>query len=116
MGHPQCCRVEYTVHDVYITLKDRMLEGSQDWEFPQCLIEQPHGRFVGHGQTSEFQSVVVTTKIGELVQLFSQYAKYLMQSPAEGEAGPSSSLCSAIEVTMAARKVVRLPAAKEGGP
>ena len=49
-----------------------------------------------------------TAKIGKLVQLFGRYVKYLMQSPPESEAGPS------FGVMMVARKVVRLPAAKEG--
>ena len=40
--------------------------------------------------------------------------KYLVQSPAESEAGPSGSVRSTFEVMMAARKVVRLPIAKEG--
>ena len=39
--------------------------------------------------------------------------KYLVQSPAESEAGPSSSVRSAYEVIMVARKVVRLSAAME---
>ena len=37
-----------------------------------------------------------------------------MQSPAVSKAGPSSSVRSVFEVMMAARKVVRLSAAKEG--
>ena len=78
------------------------------------LREHPHRSFVGRGQISEFQSVVVTAKIGELVQLFGRYVKYLMQSPAVREAGPSSSVRSEFQVMMPARKVVRLPAAKEG--
>ena len=40
--------------------------------------------------------------------------KYLVQSPAESEVGPSSSVRSAFEVMMAARKVIRLPVEKEG--
>ena len=40
--------------------------------------------------------------------------KYLVQSPAESEVGPSSSARSVFEVMMVARKVVRLPAATEG--
>ena len=72
-----------TVHDVYITLEDGMLEGSHDWEFPQRLTQQPHRSFVGRGQTSEIQSVMVTAKIGEFVQLFGLYVKYLVQTPAK---------------------------------
>ena len=81
---------------------------------PQRLREQPHRSFAGRGQTSEFQSVVVTAKIGELVSLFGRYVKYLVQSPAESEVGPSSSVHSLFEVMMAARKVVRLPLAMAG--
>ena len=40
--------------------------------------------------------------------------KYLVQSTTESEVGPSSSVRSAFEVMMVARKVVRLPAAMEG--
>ena len=40
--------------------------------------------------------------------------KYLVQSSAESEVGPSSSVRSAFEVMMVARKVVRLPVAMEG--
>ena len=40
--------------------------------------------------------------------------KCLVQSPAESEVGPSSSVRSAFEVMMVARKVVRIPAAMEG--
>ena len=37
-----------------------------------------------------------------------------MQSPADSEVGPSSSVGSMFEVMMVARKVVRLPVAMEG--
>ena len=40
--------------------------------------------------------------------------KYVVQSPAESEVDPSSSVRSAFEVMMVARKVVRLPTAMEG--
>ena len=40
--------------------------------------------------------------------------KYLVQSSAESEVGPSSSVRSVFEVMMVARKVVTLPAAMEG--
>ena len=40
--------------------------------------------------------------------------KYLVQSQAENEVRPSSSVRSVFEVMMASRKVVRLPAAMEG--
>ena len=39
--------------------------------------------------------------------------QYLVQSPAESEVSPSSSVCSAFEVMMVARKVVKLLAATE---
>ena len=40
--------------------------------------------------------------------------KYLVQFPVESEVDSSSSVRSAFEVMMVARKVVRLPAAMEG--
>ena len=40
--------------------------------------------------------------------------KYLVQSPAESEVGPSSSVHSVFEVMMVARMVVTLPEAMEG--
>ena len=59
-----------TVHEVYVVLRDGTLEGSEYFEFPAELQDQPYRSFVGKSQTSEFQTVVVTAKIGELVKLF----------------------------------------------
>ena len=62
----------FTVHKVYVVLRNGTMEGSEYFKFSAELRDQLCRSFVGKSQTAEFQTVVVTAKIGELLVLFGQ--------------------------------------------
>ena len=44
----------FTVHKVYVVVRDGTLEGSEYFEFPAELLVQPYRNFAGKSQTAEF--------------------------------------------------------------